>query len=214
MGEVKSTKRTRREQAAATRARIVEAALEEFVAAGYSGARMADIAARAGVAVQTVYFVFHTKPELLEACYEYAVLGPDELPPPARPFYRETLTARSGRAALTAFARGYVEICRRAAAIDGVAKGAAHEPEAVAVRARSEDLRRQSFVAIAERLDRDFGLRPGLDRDRAVDLLMMLGGPQTYLTLVEYGWSAEECIEWLADALATQLLARPGRRGA
>ena len=32
-------------------------------------ARMTDIAAEAGVAVQTVYFTFHTKAELLQACY-------------------------------------------------------------------------------------------------------------------------------------------------
>lgn len=42
---------------------------------GYTGTRMVDVAAAAGVAVQAVYWVFHTKPELLTACYDLAVQG-------------------------------------------------------------------------------------------------------------------------------------------
>ena len=212
MADVKTPKRTRREQAAQTRERIVEAAIAEFVDAGYTGARMADIAQRAGVAVQTVYFVFHTKPELLQACYEHAVLGPDKVPPPARPFYREALTARTGRAALRALAAGNAEILARAAAIDAVAAGATHEPEALEVRSRSEDLRRRSHTEVVRHLDETFGLREDVDVEHGTDLLMTLAGQQVYLTLTGYGWPRERYVDWLADALATQLLARPGRR--
>jgi AcrR family transcriptional regulator len=45
----------RQAQAAATRLRIIEAAHAEFEAAGYEGTRIEDVAARAGVAVPTVY---------------------------------------------------------------------------------------------------------------------------------------------------------------
>ena len=79
MTDVKRTKQlnrpTRREQARSTRLKIVRAAHAVFVDRGYGGARMTDIAQAAGVAVQTVYFTFHTKGELLQACYETAVLG-------------------------------------------------------------------------------------------------------------------------------------------
>ena len=64
---VKPVRPTRREKALATRERIVRAAIDVFAEAGFVGARMNDIAARAEVAVQTVYFVFHTKAELLSA---------------------------------------------------------------------------------------------------------------------------------------------------
>ena len=74
-------------KALATRERIVRAAIDVFAEAGFVGARMNDIAARAGVAVQTVYFVFHTKAELLSACFDYAVLGPERLPPPQQAFW-------------------------------------------------------------------------------------------------------------------------------
>ena len=58
-----------RRRARATRSRITKAASRLFGERGYSGTTMADIAAAAGVAVQTVYFVFHTKTEVLDSAY-------------------------------------------------------------------------------------------------------------------------------------------------
>ena len=67
----------RRRRAEATRQKILRAAHEEFVERGYHGATIASIARRAGVATQTVYFVFHTKTELVSAAI-------DALPPVQR----------------------------------------------------------------------------------------------------------------------------------
>ena len=53
---------------------------------------------------------------------------------------------------------------------------------------------------------------PALAVDDASDLLMMLGSQAPYLALRRYGWSEEKYVGWLTDALATQLLARPGGR--
>ena len=100
MPAVNPSRPTRRDKAAATRERITVAATEVFTEAGYVGARMADVAARAGVAVQTVYFTFHTKAELLKACFDRAVLGPEGLPPLQQAFWSEMTKARSGRTAL------------------------------------------------------------------------------------------------------------------
>ena len=208
---VKPRKPTRRERAAATRERIVRTATEEFAEAGYVGARMADIAAGAGVAVQTVYFIFHTKPELLAACYDHAVLGPEQLPPPQQVFWGEMVSARSGRAALAAFAGGNTEILSRVAAIDEVARAAPHEPEAAQVVAYHEQLRRQGYADVVAILAERWGLRRGVERETAADLLLLFGSSATYLTLRRYGWSEERFIAWKTDALAKQLLARPGR---
>ena len=71
-----SSKRAAR--ARATRRRIAEAALVRFSAHGYAATTMEAIASDAGVAVQTVYFVFHTKAELLIAALTVAGGGPDE----------------------------------------------------------------------------------------------------------------------------------------
>ncbi len=55
----------RREQAALTRARIIEGAAAVFELRAYEGARIEDIASKAGVAVPTVYRVFANKRNLL-----------------------------------------------------------------------------------------------------------------------------------------------------
>ena len=62
-----------------TRLRITKAAYTLFCERGFSGTTMADVAQAAGVAVQTDYFVFHTKGELLSRTYDFAVLGEGEV---------------------------------------------------------------------------------------------------------------------------------------
>ncbi len=115
MTGVKGTKQpkrpTRREQARSTRLKIVQAAHAVFVDRGYGGARMTDIAAAAGVAVQTVYFTFHTKAELLQACYKTSVLGTENpTVPNEQPWHAAML--RFGRAPAQRKSRreGYIEV--------------------------------------------------------------------------------------------------------
>jgi AcrR family transcriptional regulator len=205
---------SRRDRARATRLRILHAAHALFVERGYTGTRMADVAERAGVAVQTVYFTFHTKAELLQNCYDLAVLGEDDpRPPQQQEWYRRMLSARSGTAALRLFASGNGEICARIAVLDDVTRSASHEPEAVAVRANGERLRRDGMQEIARHLDDRFGLRAGLDLDRATDVLLTLSGGAVYRALVvDYGWTQEQYVDWVAATLADQLLASRPRR--
>jgi AcrR family transcriptional regulator len=191
---------------------MLRSAIEVFSEAGYGGARMADIADRAGVAVQTVYFTFHTKAELLQACFDFAVLGPERLPPMEQEFFDDLLVARSGRAALAAFVRGNTAILVRSAAIKEVADSAKHEPDAAAVVARSERLRRDGLAQVVDLLAARFGLRAGVARADATDLLMTLSSSANFLTLQRYGWNIEKYDQWLTDSLARELLARPGRR--
>lgn len=211
MTVVKRTGPTRREKAAATRERMLRAAIEVFAEEGYVGARMVDIAGRAGVAVQTLYFVFHTKPELLQACFDYAVLGPEQLVPPEQAPFRDIATARSGRAALRAFVVGNTAILERVATTDEVARAALHEPEAAAVVRSSQQLRREGYRDILETIAERFPLRAAIELDEAVDVLLMYGSSATYLAMVRAGWRRERFEEWLTDTLARTLLARAGR---
>lgn len=74
--------RRRRERAAeerqATQNRVIEAASRLFVANGYTGTTMADIAREAGVAMQSVYTAGRSKADLLSAAVERAVAGDDQ----------------------------------------------------------------------------------------------------------------------------------------
>src|SRR5262245_19272322 len=73
-----------REQGAErTRRLITKAAKEAFELHGWSGANVAVIAKRAGVAHSTVEAVFHTKPALLKAAIDYSIRG-DVSPVPIR----------------------------------------------------------------------------------------------------------------------------------
>lgn len=188
---------------------MLRAAQEVFTERGYTGARMADIAEQAGVAVQTLYFTFHTKAELLQACYELAVLGDKPTPPPMQPWYAAVLASRTGTTAMRHFAEGAATIVARVAVLDDVVRSAGHEPDAAQVRAHNEQLRRDGYRRIVEHFATQYGLRASIDVDTGTDLLLTLAGPATYRPLVvEYGWPHDNYVAWLASTLTEQLLAR------
>src|SRR3954447_1704856 len=72
----------RAEQALRTRAAVLDAAGRCFLERGYAATTMRDVAARAGVSVQTV-FGQGSKAALLLACVDRAVVGDDEQAPMA-----------------------------------------------------------------------------------------------------------------------------------
>ena len=68
----------REQQARRTRARIIAAAAQRFLARGYAATTMRAVAADAGVALPTVELVFRTKARLLKAVIDTAIAGDDE----------------------------------------------------------------------------------------------------------------------------------------
>ena len=62
-----NTPKTRRRRKAARPAEIIEAGLQEFAERGFAGARLEDVAARAGVVKGTIYRYFESKEALFEA---------------------------------------------------------------------------------------------------------------------------------------------------
>jgi AcrR family transcriptional regulator len=201
-------KPTRRERAQATRQRIIVAAHVLFTERGFTGTRMADVAAAAGVAEQTVYFTFHTKAELLQNCFDRAVLGEDDpLPPPEQPFWAAMIAAPTGREAIRHFAVGNAKITGRVGQLAQVVASATHDPDAAAIWRRSEGLRRDGYRQVVEHLATAYGLREGLDPKAATDILLTVAGPGVYSALInEYGWSLEAYLDWLSRTLAEQLL--------
>src|ERR1700712_4682855 len=132
----------------AVHARSVDgAATAEFVGNGYHGTSMAAIAKRANVAVQTVYFVFHTKAELFAAAQDTAVLGADDKPPLEQAWARTAAAASDEPAvAIRAFIAGSGPIFERAGALSQVARAAAPtDPDLRAVWESREELRVQGY---------------------------------------------------------------------
>ena len=74
----------RREQAAATRREILDAAERLFLRDGYAATTMAAIAQGGAVALKTVYVAFETKPGLLRALWNHRLRAEDEDRPMGR----------------------------------------------------------------------------------------------------------------------------------
>lgn len=201
---------SRRERARTTRRLIVRAAHEEFCTSGYHGATMAGIAKRAGVAVQTVYFVFHTKGELLRKVFDTAVLGEGEpVVPEEMPWYRALLTDADAHRALRGFVAGTGTIAARVAPLAEVVRAAATtDPDASALLADREALRVAGYRTVTGALEDRGALRAGVDAATAADILLGLTGAEVYLAFVrDRGWSHERFVDWTGTALAELLLA-------
>ena len=75
----------RAERTAERRAAIVEAALDEFIARGFTATRLDDVAKRAGVAKGTIYLHFKDKESMFEELIRTAIVplvGRMQAPPP------------------------------------------------------------------------------------------------------------------------------------
>jgi len=199
---------SRRDRARATRLRITKAAYTLFCERGYVGTTMADIAEAAGVAVQTVYFTFHTKSELLSKAYDFAVLGEgDPLPPEQQPWYA-AMTAESRIVpALRHAVEGVGTILTRATPLDTVVRASAgSDPETAAVRAFHERWRAQGYRAMLDILTSKADLREGLSPERATQLLLLYVGMDVYRVLViDFGWEHEAWVDWTVATVAEQV---------
>jgi len=207
MAHVKSRPLTRSERAQETRLRMIRAAYELFTARGYPATTMSEIAARAGVAVQTVHFTFGTKGALLQNVYDQAVIGDgQQLPPELQPWYAEFLDSKRLDEALGVLVVNVGAVLSRTAPLDTFVRAAAHEPEAARIRSHAEMLRERAWTAMVEHLAGRFGLARGLDLRHAVDILMFLMSPTSYQSLVgESAWSPDLWETWCVTAISAQI---------
>jgi AcrR family transcriptional regulator len=204
MSAVKQTS-SRRAKAALTRTRMLRAAYGLFCEQGLRATTMEAIAERAGVAVQTLYFTFHTKDELLQAVHDWTVLGDDPTPPPMQAWHLAAAAEPDARRSLAMMIEGLVEIEARVAPMLPVFHAVSADPAGTIYR-HSEALRREGFEAIIEMLARKTPLRRGMTRARATDLLFVLAGPESYRSFVlEAGWTTKQWTTWVTATLERDL---------
>jgi AcrR family transcriptional regulator len=186
----------------------VKAAFALFCEHGYSGTTMAQIAEAAGVAVQTVYFTFHTKAAVLSRAYDFAVMGDEEGRVPwEQPWYREMVAEPDVVEALGHLVAGVGDITRRLTPLYVVASGsAASDPEVAEVVDRHERWRVDGYRDMLELLRAKAPLRASLSPARANDLLLLFAGMDVYHALVaRAGWSHDDLVTWTQATLADQL---------
>lgn len=202
----------RREQAAATRREILEAAQRLFERDGYATTTMAAIAAEAGVALKTVYVAFETKSGVLRGLWNMLLRGGrDDVPVAQQQWYREVveepdpmrqlrLNARNSRVVKLRIA-GVLEVIRSAAPIDS---------DIAALWSRIQTEFHANQKVICQSLDEKQALKPGLDVERATDILWTLVHPNLWQLLVgERRWTPEQYERWCGDTACAQLLSDP-----
>jgi AcrR family transcriptional regulator len=221
MSAVKSKQADRARE---TRRRIVASARDLFIEQGYGATSLAQVAERAEVAVQTIYFVFGNKRTLLKELVDTTIAGDDE-PVPAmdRPWFREALDAPTAKEQLRRHVHGTRLILDRTAPITKVTEVAiATEPEVAAMWQQGEGSqvppvswitawppRHAAHLTAARGLVTKPGARRGMSAGRAADILYGLLSPALYLSFVrDRGWTPEEWESWAFDVLRSQLCPR------
>jgi TetR/AcrR family transcriptional regulator, regulator of autoinduction and epiphytic fitness len=190
---------------------MVDSARALFVTQGYAATTMERIAEEAGVAVQTLYYTFQTKGQLLCEVVEVTAAGEgDPVPVARRPWMQEMLTATSGQRILALGVEHGTDIFERAAPLWPVVTAATADPRVEQYWREVAANRRAGQGRMVARLDELGALREGLDPDRATDLVVVLYGHDVFRGLViEAGWSVPAYKAWIFSALVQQLLQRP-----
>lgn len=198
----------RKEQAQATRGRILDAARRLLRSGTYSSVTMEDIATEAGVAYQTVYGIFGTKLRLAQGLIEIgfphvadALKLFDELRPSDDPERGLRTAARVSRL--------IYELCADLLRF-------MRESGDPALLARYREREEQRLIGMNEhgvsaQLEKSGRMRPGISPSDAVAVIWALSGPDQYTQLVfERGWTPSLYERWLGDALINTLMQPPG----
>jgi len=194
---------------AATRRRMVDAAYTLFCERGYDATKMTDIAGRAAVSVQTLYFTFGTKQQLLHEAFVAAVLGEPALPPDQQPWFETMRRARTTRGGLAAIVDGAVEIFQRVLPLVAAVRATAGL-EADEVWTGQQRMRREAFRGLLTMLAAIEPLRTEVSLERATDTMLVILGPDVFgLHTVDNGWTSQQYATWATDALHHLLFAPP-----
>lgn len=202
----------RREQAAATRTHILEAARRLFERDGYAATSMAAIATEAGVSLKTAYLAFETKSGLLRALWHLLLRGDEgSAPVGERPWFRAVLEEPDPARQLRLNVRNAKVVRSRIGPLLEVIRNAAgQDPEIAALWARIQSEFYENQRTVVQSLRRKQALKPGLTTNRATDILWTLNHPNVYrLLVVDRGWTPDQHERWLGDALCAELLESP-----
>jgi AcrR family transcriptional regulator len=197
---VAARKRAGAARAQATREKVVAAAGALFVERGYLDTTMAELAAAAGVAVQTLYLSFGSKAAVLKGVWETS--GTDH----PLGWLDELRAAPDGPAALVRHVAVTTAAVERNHPLDAVLRAAAADPEPAellaAARAAALDAHARAVDELAERE----GFTVDMSLQRATDVVATLLAPETYgLLVVEQGWAARDWAEWAFRHLLVDL---------
>lgn len=200
----------RARRAADRRLALACAARDTFIERGYQATTMEAIAARANVSLKTVYNAYASKPRLLRAVWDLSLKGDlDDAPVADRTWYTELMSEPEPQRQLAMTAKNSRIVKTRIGPMLKVIRDAAAADEDL--HALWELIQSDFWAnqrAIIESLATKRALRPGLDVERATDLLWTLNHPDVWLLLVDRrGWTPADWERWFLSTCREQLLA-------
>jgi AcrR family transcriptional regulator len=200
----------REEHARRTRHVILDAARRLFTQQGYAATTVGQIAAEAGVAVDTVYAAVGAKPVLLRLLLETAISGSDDVvPAEERDYVRRIRAQTSAQQKIETYAAAVRAIAERISPLHLVLRDAASQaPELGRIRDEIAARRAGNMRLFAQDLLSTGDLRPDLDVDEVADVVWSMNSAEFYSLLVtERGWSSARFERWLADTWCRLFLA-------
>jgi AcrR family transcriptional regulator len=203
---------TRAERARRTRRRIINAATELFVDRGYGATMLDQVAERAGVAVQTVYFHFGNKSTLLKLALDVAAVGDDEPAPLLeRPWMDRVRAEPDPLRVIELWVANSRSIMERVAPILAVIRGTVGaDPDLAAQWHVNEQQRRTAHGALGQILADRGVLKDGLNSQDAADLTFLIVSVEGYfLATTTLGWRPEDW-ERTTVSILTATLLEPG----
>ena len=194
----------RADQALQTRRKVLESALELFVARGYARTTVAAVAEDAGVSPETIYVTLGGKRGLLEGVMD--ITGPHGSVADDDQWWQMVAQLPSASERLDKMVEYSCRILARTRPIHSIIRGAA-DKEAFAA-ALGRRLLQERLHNQTERIRHYLGehLRPGLSVAEAGERYCALASPELYhLITVEFAWTADQHQEWLTHLLHTEL---------
>lgn len=190
------------------RRRIAAAADARFRRAGYATTTLADIAADAGCAVQTIYNTVGGKAAVLELVLDTAVAGPQAPASPSE-FLAERADAATDVAdVLELLADWFVEVHPRLAPVLlAIEEAAAGDPVVAELAGRRARQRFAHYRLAAARIAELGGPGGATAADDGAAAIWAIGHPRVHALLVgDLGWAEVDYRRWVLTALRRQFL--------
>jgi AcrR family transcriptional regulator len=201
----------RRERAAARRKRILAAARDLFLDRGYARTTAREIAARAGVSLDTVYAAAGRKPQIMLELVEEAISGQDHpVPAQTRDYVLALRRAAGAREKIEIYAAALAVVLPRLAPLVHVLREAAPTDADCARLWRGiADRRAANMLLFAQDLRATGELRPDLTDADVADLVWSTNAPEYFQLLADRGWTPERYRGLIVDLWSRVLLADP-----
>ena len=189
---------------------MLAAARELFVARGYPKTAVGDIAALAGVSVDTVYSSVGRKPVLLRELVETSLSGQDHAVPAAeRDYVVRVRAAPTAAEKIALYAEAITSIHGRLAPVFLALRDAAvGDQDCAALWREIAERRARNMLDFAADLRATGDLREDLTDRQVADVVWSTNAVEYWVLLVhERGWTPEQFREWITDSWTRVLLA-------